>query len=136
MPWAKSSNYKVAYTAYADNLTTGNPGDLFVQGGQLVRGKIINKTKFLDSDEAYAVPLDDMVSDGYYDAAGSCLLMGQKRLEDGSIVKYPFWSNTPVLGINFDSGINVSGYWYRPLKFQICNGGLNYTIEFLARIVP
>lgn len=117
----------------------GNPGDLPVQSGVLgPKGILINKTRWLDSDYAYAVSLNDMQDpdgDGYYDGAGSCLLMGQQQMPDGSVVKYPFWSKTPIMGINFDSGVNVSGNFYAPLKFQICNGGINYTIEFLARIV-
>jgi hypothetical protein len=135
MAWNKSNNYKVGYTEYAGSLASGFVGDIPVQSGQVgFNGGTVIRTTFINVYNKPAVPIDQ-AEIPYYQGKGSVLIAQQKRLSNGVVYNMPTWSTLPLASTNFPTGVTISGYLYQPFRMKICNGGINYTVELLGRIV-
>ena len=131
MAWYKSSNYKVN----TSNPLSGFVGDLIVQSGVTVDGKLLINSEYINAYNKPAVP--EVVNNSpYWEGLGAFLTIKEQRLSNGGIYKMPVWSNKPFSSTNFPTGITISGYVYQPFRMRICNGGINYTVELLGRIVP
>lgn len=135
MAWNKSSNYKVGYSEYAGNLASGFVGDMPVQSGVKINGRDAVKTAFINVYNKPAVPIS-VAGIPYWQGLGGVLIAEEKRLSNGFIYKMPTWSTLPLASTNFPTGVTISGYLYQPFRIRICNGGANYTVELLGRIVP
>lgn len=131
MAWYKSSNYKVN----TSNPLSGFVGDLIVQSGVTVDGQLLINSEYINVYNKPAVPIG-AAGIPYYQGLGGVLIAEEKRLSNGGIFKMPTWSTLPLASTNFPTGITISGYLYQPFRMRICNGGINYTVELLGRIVP
>lgn len=131
MGWYKSSNYK----ASSSNALSGFVGDLIVQSGVFIEGQLQVTSEYINAYNKPAVP-EAVNNYPYWEGLGAFLTIKEQRLGNGSIYKMPVWSNKPFSSTNFPTGITISGYVYQPFRMKICNGGINYTVELLGRIVP
>ena len=132
MAWYKSSNYKVNSNAGLV-LDGGYIGDMFVQSGVYVSGEFVLEVQRINAYNKTAVPADQDYH--YYEGMGSFLTIKEKTLSNGLTYKMPIWSNKPLCSKNFPTGVLISGFLYQPLRLQLCNGGINYTVELLGRVV-
>ncbi len=130
MGWYKSSNYK----AGSSNALSGFVGDLIVQSGSFVDGQLLINSEYINAYNKPAVP-ETLNNYPYYEGIGSFLTIKEQRLNNGGIYKMPTWSSKPLASTNFPTGVTISGYLYQPFRMKICNGGINYTVELLGRIV-
>jgi len=131
MGWYKSSNYK----ASSSNALSGFVGDLIVQSGVFIEGQLQVNSEYINVYNKPAIPLA-LAGIPYYQGMGSVLVAKQQMLSNGTIYNMPTWSTLPLASTNFPTGVTISGYLYQPFRMRICNGGANYTVELLGRIVP
>jgi hypothetical protein len=131
MGWYKSSNYK----ASSSNPLSGFVGDLIVQSGVSVDGQILMNSEYINAYNKPAVPRSVNQSP-YWEGLGGFLTIKEQMLSNGFVYKMPTWSTLPIASTNFPTGVTISGYLYQPFRMRICNGGANYTVELLGRIVP
>jgi hypothetical protein len=133
MAWYKSSNYKVNSSAL--NLTDGFVGDMFVVSGSYNdEGVFTSNVQYVNAYNKPAV-LSSQTQLPFYEGMGSVLTVKEKMLSNGYTYKMPVWSDKPLCSTNFPTGIVISGYLYQPFRLQLCNAGINYTVELLGRIV-
>jgi hypothetical protein len=130
MAWYKSSNYK----AGSSNALSGFVGDMIVQSGSFVDGQFVISSEYINVYNKPAVSIG-AVGVPFYEGLGSVLIAQEQRLNNGGIYKMPTWSSKPLASTNFPTGVTISGYLYQPFRMKICNGGINYTVELLGRIV-
>jgi len=131
MGWYKSSNYK----ASSSNPLSGFVGDLIVQSGVSVDGQLLINSEYINAYNKPAVPRSVNQS-SYWEGLGGFLTIKEQMLSNGFVYKMPTWSTLPIASTNFPTGVTISGYLYQPFRMRICNGGANYTVELLGRIVP
>lgn len=134
MAWNKSNNDKTAYVDYAGNLVSGFVGFIPVQSGALFNNNTVMRTQFINIYGKPRVP-ESQARMPYYQGKGAVLIAAEQKLSNGYTYTMPIWSDVPLCSTNFPTGIQISGYLYQPIRMRICNGGINYTVDLLGRIV-
>ena len=131
MAWNKSSNYKVDSSALLPE--GGFVGDMFLQSGAFVDGVFQLGVEYVSAYDKPAVSYGQDIH--YYEGMGAFLTIKERIFSNGFAYKMPAWSNKPLCSTNFPNGVMISGFVYTPLRLQLCNAGINYTVELLGRVV-